>query len=148
MAEGLHRQTWHHEFSLDVYVKTLTVVVCISAKAALLGQDGKLKGQLARSTHRETGREPSSTGCEETTDSRKLFPDLHTRAVKMHMWNVHVHVCTHAHMHDYTEEEQGLQAVINLSASSWRVQGDQLPHTPAPTPFPSWWSVYSNYYAK
>lgn len=56
----------------EVYVKTLTVVVCTSVKIALLGQDRKLKGQLARSTHQETGREPSSTGCEETTDSRKL----------------------------------------------------------------------------
>lgn len=69
----------------DVYVKTLTVAVRISAKAALLGQDGKLKGRLARSTHRETGREPRSTGCEETTDSRKRSPDLHTRAVAMHL---------------------------------------------------------------
>lgn len=147
MAEGLHRQTWQPELSLDIYVKTLSVVVCISAKAALLGQDGKLKGQLARSTHQETGREPSSTGCEETTDSRKLSPDLPTHAVKMHL-RVHVCVRIHTHMHDYTEEEQGLQAVLSLSASSWRVQGDQLPHTPTPTLFPSWWSVYSNYYAK
>ena len=86
------------------YVKTSTVVVRVSAKAALLGQDGKLKGRLARSTHRETGREPSSTGCEETTDSRKRSPDLHTRAVAMHL-HAHVRVRTHSHTHTYTEEE-------------------------------------------
>lgn len=90
----------------EVYVKTLTVVVCTSVKTALLGQNRKLKGQLARSTHQETGRKPSSTGCEETTDSRKLSPDLPMCTVTMHLC-VHVHVCTHAHMHAYTEEEQG-----------------------------------------